>query len=176
VPATNEAQFGYAVDTETSPPTLRAAQVHAGRLAASGDPRGWDRAGELTPIQRYADMISGTGLTGVDGSAWYHPLRLTIDSGAVAAGNANPAQDILDVEAVHGDDLGRRMPIYAFGASLGGEGVLAAARVLAAQSHIPDRYLTLVNRQDTYAHNDPNSASPHNDFLTGLVPFLKKIA
>ena len=28
-----------------------------------------------------------TGLRGLDGSAWYHPLRLTIDSGAVAAGN-----------------------------------------------------------------------------------------
>ena len=48
---TNEAQFGFSVDTETSPATLRAAQVHAGRLAAGGDPRGWDRAGEITPIQ-----------------------------------------------------------------------------------------------------------------------------
>lgn len=175
VPATNEAQFGYAVDTETSPPALRAAQVHAGRLAASGDPRGWDRAGEITPIQRYAAMISGTGLTGIDGSAWYHPLRLTIDAGAVAAGNANPAQQILGVKAIHGADLGRHLPIYAFGAALGGEGVLTAARVLAAQSGIPDRHLTLVNRQDTYAHNDPNSASPDNDFLTTLIPFLARI-
>jgi hypothetical protein len=175
VPATTEAQFGYAVDTETSPATLRAAQVHAGRLAASGDPRGWDRAGEITPIQRYAAMISGAGLAGVDGSAWYHPLRLTIDSGAVAAGNVNPAQDILDVHAVHGDDLGRHLPIYAFGAALGGANVLTAARVLAAQSHIPDRYLTLIDRQDTYAHNDPSAASPHNDFLDGLVPYLTKI-
>lgn len=175
VPATNEAQFGYAVDTETSPPSLRAAQVHAGRLAASGDPRGWDRAGEITPIQRYAAMISGAGLTGVDGSAWYHPLRLTIDSGAVAAGNANPAQDILNVKAIHGDDLGRHLRIYAFGAALGGENVLAAARVLAVQSGIPNRQLTLINRQDTYSHNDPNSASPDNEFLDGLIPFLAGI-
>jgi pimeloyl-ACP methyl ester carboxylesterase len=175
VPATNEAQFGFSVDTETSPETLRAAQVHAGRLAASGDPRGWDRAGEITPLQRYATMISGVGLTGLDGSAWYHPLRLTIDAGAVAAGNANPAQDILGVKAIHGHELGRRLPIYAFGAALGGENVLTAARVLAAQSGIPDRLLTLVNRQDTYAHNDPSAAGPANDFLDTVIPFLARI-
>ena len=50
-------------------------------------------------------MFSGTGLKGLDGTAWYHPLRLTIDAGAVADGNANPAQGVLDVEATHGDDL-----------------------------------------------------------------------
>jgi pimeloyl-ACP methyl ester carboxylesterase len=175
VPATSEAQFGFSVDTETSPATLRAAQVHAGRLATSGDPRGWDPAGEITPIQRYATMISGVGLTGLDGSAWYHPLRLTIDAGAVAAGNPNPAQDILAVKAIHGHDLSRHLPIYAFGAALGGENVLTSARVLAAQSGIPDRLLTLVNRQDTYAHNDPNSASPTNDFLDSLIPFLARV-
>ena len=175
VPATNEAQFGYSVDTETSPPSLIAAQVHAGHLAASGDPRGWDRAGEITPIQRYASMLSGTGLTGVDGSAWYHPLRLTIDSGAVADGNANPAQAILDVHATHGDDLGRRMLIYAFGAALGGQRVLDTARLLARQSGIPDGQLTLVNRESTYAHNDPSAASPNNEFLDNLIPFLARI-
>src|SRR6266542_2654327 len=174
VPATNEAEFGYAVDTETSPPSLAAAQVHAGHLAASGDPRGWERAGEITPIQRYATMLSGTGLTGMDGSAWYHPMRLTIDAGAVGDGNANPAQSILDVKSIHGDDL-NKMPIYAFGAALGGEGVLDAARALAHQSGIRDSELTLVNRQSTYAHNDPSAASPDNDFLDNLIPFLAKI-
>src|SRR4030095_11909720 len=123
---TNLAQYGYALDTETSPPSLIAAQAHLGRLAASGDPRGWDQAGETTPIQRYADMFSGTGLKGLDGTAWYHPLRLTIDSGAVAAGNANPAQSILDVRAIHGRDLPRDLRIYAFGTALGGQRVLDA--------------------------------------------------
>jgi hypothetical protein len=175
VPATNEAEFGYATDTETSPPGLRAAQVHSGHLAASGDPRGWDRAGEITPIQRWASMLSGTGLLGIDGSAWYHPTRLTIDAGAVAAGNANPAQSVLDVRAIHGNDLKKHTKIYAFGAALGGEGVLNAARLLAAQSGIPERNLTLVNRSDTYAHNDPSSASPHNEFLDHLIPFLSQV-
>ena len=174
VPADNEAQFGYAVDTETSPPNLRAAQVHAGRLAASGTPRGWDPAGEITPIQRWARMLSGTPLLGIDGSAWYHPTRLSLDAGAVAAGNANPAQAILNVKAIHGDDLSPHLKIYAFGAS-GGEGVLTAAQLLAAQSGIPDRNLTLVNRQDTYAHNDPAAASPNNEFVDYLIPYLRDI-
>ena len=176
VQPTNEAQFGYAVDADSSPPSLLAAQVNAGRLADSGDPRGWEGAGEITPIQRYAKMLAGRWVRGADGSAWYHPQRLTIDSRAVANGNANPAQDILDVDATHGDDLRRKTRIYAFGAALGGQGVLDSARALARQSDIPRRRLTLVNRENTYTHNDPNSASPENAFVDRLIPFLGRIA
>ena len=61
IPVTNLAQYGYALDTETSPPSLAAAQAHLGHLAASGKPRGWDQAGEITPIQRFATMFSGRG-------------------------------------------------------------------------------------------------------------------
>jgi pimeloyl-ACP methyl ester carboxylesterase len=175
IPVTNLAQYGYALDTETSPPALIAAQAHLGHLAASGDPRGWDQAGEITPILRYAEMFSGKGLQGLDGTAWYHPQRLTLDSGAVAAGNRNPAQDVLDVPATHGHDLPRRLKIYAFGAALGGQAVLDAATLLAQQSHIPSKNLTLIDRHDTYAHNDPNSADPDNAFIDGLVPFLQSI-
>jgi pimeloyl-ACP methyl ester carboxylesterase len=175
IPVTNLAQYGYALDTETSPPGLIAAQAHLGHLAASGDPRGWDQAGEITPIQRFAEMFSGTGLMGLDGTAWYHPQRLTIDSGAVAAGNANPAQTILDVRATHGHDLPRSLRIYAFGAALGGQRVLDAATNLANQSNIPADHLTLVDRHETYSHNDPNSASPENEFVNQLVPFLAKV-
>jgi hypothetical protein len=176
VRVTNVGQYGYALDTETSPPGLAAAQAHLGRLAASGEPRGWSRGGELTPIRRYARMFAGWGLRGLDGTAWYHPLRLTIDSGAVAAGNANPAQAILEVRATHGDDLPKRMPIYAFGAALGGERVLEAARILARQSGIPKRRLTLIDRSRNYSHNDPNSAAPRNAFVANLVPFLERIS
>jgi hypothetical protein len=175
VPATNLAQYGYALDTETSPPALIAAQAHLGHLAASGDPRGWDQAGEITPIFRYAAMFSGQGLLGLDGTAWYHPQRLTLDSGAVAAGNPNPAQAVLDVRAIHGHDLPHRLRIYAFGAALGGQRVLDAATVLAEQSGIPASHLTLIDRHETYAHNDPNSAYPDNDFIDGLLPFLGSI-
>jgi hypothetical protein len=176
VPVTNEAAYGFALDTTTSPPALRAAQAHLGRLAATGNPRRWNSAGALTPVRRFADMFAGTGLTDRDGTAWYHPQRLTIDAGAVAAGNANPAQTVLDVHATHGRDLPKGLRIYAFGAALGGPGVPAAAELLARQSGIPRAQLTLLDRHATYAHNDPASASPDNAFFDALVPFLATVA
>jgi pimeloyl-ACP methyl ester carboxylesterase len=176
VEPTNEAQYGYALDVETSPPGLIAAQAHLGRLADSGTPRPWIRDGELTPIRRYAQMFSGWGLKSLDGTAWYHPQRLTIDSGAVAAGNKNPTQNVLDVRATHGKDLPKRLRIYAFGAALGGQRVLDAATILAQQSGIPKNRLVLVDRHTTYSHNDPSSASPKNDFVAKLIPFLKKVS
>jgi hypothetical protein len=185
VPVTNVAQYGYALDVKTSPPSLIAAQAHLGQLTATADPvsglYGWDSTGAITPIQRFADMFSGyslahdDGLLSLDGTAWYHPQRLTIDSGAVAAGNDNPAQAILDVHATHGHDLPRTLKICAFGAALGGQRVLDAATNLASQSGIPLENVTLLDRHDTYAHNDPNSASPQNDFVDELLPFLAQV-
>jgi hypothetical protein len=176
VAVTNVGGYGYALDVKTSPMGLIAAQAHLGQLAATGDPRGWDPTGALTPIQRFADMFSGTGLPGHDGTAWYHPQRLTIDSGAVADGNANPTQAILDVHATHGHDLPKTLRLYAFGAALGGQRVLDATTALADQSQIPSSQVTLINRASTYAHNDPAGASPTNDFLANLVPFLAHVA
>jgi pimeloyl-ACP methyl ester carboxylesterase len=171
---TNLAQFGYAADTETSPSNLFAFQAHVGHLAASGDPRGWDQAGEITPIGRYAQMFSGWGLKDVDGVAWYHPMRLTIDAGAVGDGNPNPAQQVLGVKTTKGGELPRSLRIYAFGA-FGGQTILDDARTLAKQSAIPKSHLTLVDRQGAYAHNDPAGAFPKNAFLSHLVPFLDGI-
>jgi hypothetical protein len=121
-------------------------------------------------------MFSGWRIAGVDGTAWYHPLRLTIDAGAVANGRANPAQKVLGVRATHGRDLPRRLRMLAFGAALGGTRVIASTRALAARSGIPRKRVVLVDRHTTYAHNDPNSASPaRNAFLARLVPFLRKV-
>jgi pimeloyl-ACP methyl ester carboxylesterase len=173
-PVTNVGQYGYALDTATSPAGLVAAQAHLGHLTASG---GWDDANELTPIKRYAEAFAGWNLKGLDGTAWYHPLRLTIDAGAVAAGNANPAQKVLNVHATHGDDLPKGIRVYAFGASLGGTRIIDAAKKLAQQSHLPSKDLTLLDRHATYAHNDPNTAAPaKNEFLKRLVAWLKGIA
>jgi hypothetical protein len=175
VDATNRAGYAYAFDPATSPSSLRLAQAHLGHLAASGDPRGWVRDGALTPVKRYADMFTGWGLKGLDGTAWYHPMRLSIDAGAVADGNRNDAQAVLGVRATHGKDLPRRMHIYAFGAALGGQRVLDAASTLAQQSRIPTSNVILVDRSSTYAHNDPNSAYPKNDFVRFLMPFLRQV-
>jgi pimeloyl-ACP methyl ester carboxylesterase len=177
VPVTNVGQFGYALNATTSPVSLLAAQAHLGTgLATSGAVRGWNGAGALTPIKRFATMFSGYPLTGVDGSEWYFPLRLTDDSEAVDNGNADPAQKILGLDATMGHKLPKDLQIYAFGARLGGAGVLQDARVLARQSHIPTKNLVLVNRQSTYSHNDPAGAYPHNVFFDHLLPFLGKIA
>jgi len=175
VPADNEAQFGFAADVNTSPSSLAAFQVHAGHLQGGNcDPCGWIRGNAITPIQRYATMISGWGLQNTDGTAWYHPMRLSIDSGAVADGNANPAQKVLDVDTTHGNDI--NVPMYAFAAALGNDRVVQATKALARQSHLPKHDVTIVNKAKTYAHNDPNAASPsRNDFLKHLIPFLDGI-
>lgn len=174
VPVTNLALFGYDTDTKTSKLSF-AAQAHLGQLNTSVSPAGWNSAEAITPIDRFASMLSGTGVNNADGSEWYFPQRLTIDTGAIDEGNANPAQSILDVQATEGHHLPKRLRIYAFGA-YGGQAILAAATTLAAQSGIPASHLTLINRQGTYAHNDPAAAYPNNAFFNGLVPFLEKIS
>ncbi|MGO9198204.1 MAG: hypothetical protein ACLQK4_13885 [Acidimicrobiales bacterium] len=177
VRVTNLAQYGYALNVATSPPSLLAAQGHLGKgIAAAGPVHGWDGAGALTPIKRFATMFSGMGINNVDGTEWYFPQRLTDDSGAVDNGDANPAQRVLDVDATMGHHLPKDLLIYAFGARLGGALVLEDARTLARQSHIPMSNLTLVNRQSTYAHNDPAGAYPNNVFFDHLVPFLERVS
>jgi hypothetical protein len=155
---------------------LLAAQGHLGQgVAAQGQVHGWNGAGALTPITRFATMFSGAGMQNVDGVEWYFPQRLTDDSGAVANGNANPSQSVLNVDATMGHDLPKNLRIYAFGARLGGASVPADAQILAQQSGIPMRNLTLANYQSTYSHNDPAGAYPTNAFFNGLVPFLGRV-
>lgn len=177
VPVTNLGQYGFALNVGTSPATLAAAQAHLGAgIASKGPIHGWNGAGALTPIKRFATMFSGLGISHIDGTEWYFPQRLTIDTGAVGNGTANPAQSVLNVDATMGRHLPKRLRIYAFGAALGGTAVLQAAKLLASQSHIPLHNLTLIDRHSTYAHNDPNGAYPHNVFFSHLLPFLRRIA
>jgi pimeloyl-ACP methyl ester carboxylesterase len=181
VTATNEATFGYGVNVGTSPPNLAAAQVHAGEgivEAGPGEPWTWSGAGALTPLQRYAEMLSGAGLKGMDGSEWYFPERLTIDSGAVGNGIANPAQAVLGEDAIHGTELPTSLHILAINSELdnlfgGGFTTLTFAEDLAKQSSIPSGNVTLVDVSSSYAHNDPNGAYPSNEFVAHLVPFLE---
>src|SRR6202012_2852992 len=115
VPSTNLATFGFDTDVKTSK-LVFAAQAHVGQLNTSVSPAGWSSAGALTPVTRWASMLAGAGLTGVDGSEWDFPQRLTDDTGAVDQGNANPAQKVLGVDATMGHKLPRSLRIYAFGA------------------------------------------------------------
>lgn len=172
VPATNAAGYGYALDTETGPANLRLVQMNLGRLAPSGTPRRWVDGG-LAPVARAARLFSGR--RGIDGTAWYHPRRLSIDAGAVNGGIRNPAQSVVGSRAIHGRQL--KVPLYAITTSLGGDRVLDATRAVAKQAGVPRSQVTLVDRQRTYAHIDPLSATPaKNDFVRTIVPFLKRVA
>lgn len=183
VSSTNESAFGYAVNVGTSPPNLAAAQVHAGAglvEQGAGEPWGWDSTGALTPIGRYAQMLSGAGVKGADGSEWYFPERLTMDTGAVGDGINNPAQGVLGEHAIHGTELPTSLHILAINSELdklagGSFTTLNFAEDLAEQSHIPAGNVTLINEEETYAHNDPNGAYPTNAFVEALVPFLKGV-
>jgi pimeloyl-ACP methyl ester carboxylesterase len=179
VPVTNLGQYGYALNVGTSPASLIAAQGHLGKgvsMTTKNGLHGWDGTGALTPIKRFATMFSGIGINNADGTEWYFPQRLTDDTRAVNNGIANPAQTVLDVHSTMGRRLPRSLRIYAFGAALGGPGVLLDAQQLAKQSHIPKRNLVLINRHNTYAHNDPAGAFPNDVFFDHLVPFLSRIA
>ena len=176
VKVSNVGQYGYALNVATSPPSLEAAQAHLGKgLSSEGPVHGWDGTGALTPIDRFAAMFSGAVVDGADGTEWYFPQRLTDDTAAVADGNANPAQSVLDVQSTMGHVLPHSLLIYAFAAHLGGPGVLTATEDLAQQSGIPMSHLTLIDEHTTYAHNDPAGAYPNNVFFAHLVPFLEKV-
>jgi hypothetical protein len=179
VRVTNLAQYGFAQNVGTSPASLIAAQAHLGKGVATSSVNGvhgWDSTGALTPILRFAQMFAGANVLGADGVEWYFPQRLTDDTAAVGNGLANPAQSVLDVHSTLGRKLPHSLLMYAFGARLGGAAVLQATQALAKQSGIPASHLTLINRQSTYAHNDPAGAYPHNAFFSGLIPFLKRAA
>ena len=184
VTADDEAEFGYAVNVGTSPESLAAAQVHAGK--GIEEPTGgselwtWNGTGALTPLKRYAEMLSGAEPKDADGSEWYFPERLTLDTGGVGNGIANPAQEVLGEHAIYGEQLPTTLHILAINSELdklfgGGFTTLTFAEDLAKQSKIPMENVTLINEENSYAHNDPNGAYPTNAFVEALIPFLKRV-
>jgi hypothetical protein len=165
-PVTNRGQFGYALDDGTSPAALALVHMHIGALAESGDPRDWED-GELGTVERAARVFSGR--RGMDGAAWFHPMRLTIDASAVHGGLRNPAQHVFGLRSIRGRSV--HVPIYAFATSLGGRRVLGAAQALDRRSHAR---VTLVDRVAMTDHLDPLTAvPPRNDFVRTVVPFLR---
>ena len=170
---TNEARLRLRARQRDLAAGLAAAQVHAGHLAAAATRAGGTSEGELSPIQRVADVFFGRGLKGLDGTAWFHPQRLTIDAGAVGDGNANPAQAVLDVHATHGADLRACGSTRSAPRSAGGGCSTPPGRW--PTSPASRHNVTLVDRHDGYSHVDPVTADPHNDFVDNLTPFLGRI-
>jgi hypothetical protein len=145
--------------------------MHIGRLSGASSPADWVD-GELGTVARAARLFSGR--RGMDGTSWYHPLRLSDDSRSVNNGIRNPAQRVFGVHAIHGREV--RLPMYAFETSLGAGRVLRSVRALARQSGVPRRRLVLIDRHKGYDHLDPLVAVPRrNAFLKTVVPFLRRI-
>ncbi|MCW3019501.1 MAG: alpha/beta hydrolase [Solirubrobacterales bacterium] len=192
-PATNEAGFGFSVNYKTSPLSLAAAQIHGGEgideVAELDGLHGWNGAGALTPVSRYAEMLAGTGLREASGSEWYFPARLTLDTGAVNNGIETPSQKVLGLQTTMGTQLPKSLHLLAIDTELdtlfggGGQTVLTEAEALAEQNGISSENVKLIDRLNQYSHNDPAGALPEehegveaNVFLEELQPFLEKIA
>jgi hypothetical protein len=164
-PVTNEAQFGYAFDATTSPRELELIHVRAGRLADSGDPRGW-RDGELTPIRRHARAYAANNPNATE---WYYPRRLLLDIDAAEDLRMNAAARIVGLRLLHGDEID--VPLYAFSTSLTRGAVARGALRLTRMAPIPRA--RIVDDRRT-SHLDPLSAAPgRNRFLETVVPFLR---
>ena len=65
-------------------------------------------------------MFSGGEIPNVDGSEWYFPDRLTLDSGGVNNGIPTAAQQVLGLKTTMGRSLPHKLLMYAFGAALSG--------------------------------------------------------
>ncbi len=171
-PVTNEAEFGFAFDAKTSPAALALIHATVGRIAPTGDPRGWIDDG-LTPVQRLAQAFGNQPMNGAE---WYFPVRLSTDLGAVAIAAAKGV-----TRTALTNQLGLRawdrakidVPLLAYQTSLSQGGVLRSAKDLKANSKIPRA--VYVNDPKA-SHLDPLAASPaKSKFLKAAVPFLKSL-
>jgi hypothetical protein len=165
---TNEAQFGFAFDESTSPDFLSLIHIRAGRLAESGDPRGWVD-GELTPIRRHARLFAADAPNATE---WYYPRRLLLDFDAASPLRRTPAARFLGLRLFHG--RGIDVPVYAYSTDLTEGRVARGARRLAARSRVP--HVRVVDHRNA-SHLDPLLAAPRtNRFLKTVVPFLNRVA
>jgi hypothetical protein len=165
---TNEAQFGYAFDASTSPASLALIHIRAGRLADSGDPRGWED-GELTPIRRHAKAYAADRPNATE---WYYPRRLLLDFDAASPMRQTPAARYLGLRLTHGRQID--LPLYAYSTDLTEGRVARGARRLVRISRI--RSSKIVDDRGA-SHLDPLSAAPRtNRFLKTVVPFLRRAA
>jgi pimeloyl-ACP methyl ester carboxylesterase len=165
---TNEALFGYVFDETTSPDFLSIIHIHAGRLADSGDPRGWEE-GELTPLSR---MARAWAAESPNATEWYYPRRLLLDIDAASPLRMTPAARYLGLSLKHANGIDG--PLYAYSTDLTGGAVARGARRLARISRID--HPTVVDDRKA-SHLDPLSAAPEtNRFLETVVPFLRRVA
>ncbi len=165
---TNAGLYGYALDVDTSPENLALVHLSLGSLD-DDEPAGWVDDGRV-PIERAAHMFAG--VEDVDGTSWYHPIRLTIDGRTTNGGVASPVQDLTGVRSIHAADLD--LAIFALETGFGAGRVIPGAELLAQTAGIPDDQLTLVEAHDL-THTDPMAIEVDNPLVESLVPYLAAI-
>jgi pimeloyl-ACP methyl ester carboxylesterase len=164
---TNRALLGHAFDRDTSPPDLAILHVNAGRVAESGDPRDWVNGG-VTPIAR---LIKTFGQQPTNGSEWFFPRRLTIDTNGANELRQNEVADFLGLRLLHAKRID--VPIYAFQTDLTEGGVLRGAKRLIKRAKTKRSQAMLVDGAPQQSHLDPLVAKPsRNEFLRTVVEFL----
>jgi hypothetical protein len=169
VRVTNQAHLGYAVDNGTNPASFAGLRVHAGRLAASGDPRPW-QDGELTPIERVAETYAQEPANGV---SWYWPKRLNLDLDAAVDPEGSAAADLLGLRLRHTASLD--LPIYGFQTEATRHYFLHNLGVLIAHSRVPQRRSMAVDRSTAMSPLDTLLAPPAtNDFTKTVARFLRR--
>jgi hypothetical protein len=168
VPVTNEALLGYAFDETTSPDLLSIIHLHAGRLADTGEPRGWVD-GELTSIRRHARAWAAESPNATE---WYYPRRLLLDIDAASSLRMTAAARFLGLRLRHGRSID--LPLYAYSTDMTEGRVARGARRLVDRSRI--RRPRIIDDRGA-SHIDPLSAAPaRNRFLRTVVPFLRRLA
>jgi pimeloyl-ACP methyl ester carboxylesterase len=168
VPVTNEALLGYAFDETTSPDELSIIHLRAGRLAHSGDPRGWVD-GEVTSIRSHAKAWAAESPNATE---WYYPRRLMLDIDAASPMRQTPAARFLGLRLLHTGAID--VPLYAYGTALTRGRVARAAKRLVDRTGIEE--FEIVDDRGT-SHLDPLSGAPgRNDFLKSVVQFVRRVA
>jgi hypothetical protein len=171
VRVTNQALLGYAIDRSTNPASFAVFRVHAGGLAAAGDPRPW-QDGELTPIERVAQTYAQEPTNAI---SWYWPKRLDLDLDAAAALGRDPAARLLGLRLRYLSTLD--VPIYGFQTEATRAFFLHNLHVLIDRTRVPARQSMLVDRATTTSPLDPLLAAPAtNDFTKTVARFLARVA
>lgn len=167
VPATNQANFGYAFDRDTSPPGLALLHVNAGGLAASGEPRDWADGG-ITPVQNLAETFAAEPANAVE---WYFPRRLSVDTNGANEMKQNAVARFLGLRLQHTKRID--VPIYAFQTDLTDGRVLRGADELIKRSRSKRKQAMLVDGDPRYSHLDPLTAdSRKNRFAKTVARFI----
>ena len=168
VPATNEANFGYAFDRDTSPPNLALLHVNAGGLATMGEPRGWADGG-VTPVR---NLLRTFGSEPANAVEWYFPRRLTIDTDGANEMKRNAVARFLGLRLMHTRRID--VPIYAFQTDLTDGRVLRGAERLVKRARTKKRNATLIDGDPRFSHLDPLMAAPDkNRFARTVAGFIR---